>query len=71
MNAGVEKDKLSGNIAFRNVHFAYPARPDAKILSDFSLGTAKQYEESDRMTPLHTVGTVEIVDTIIGRNLCA
>jgi ABC-type multidrug transport system fused ATPase/permease subunit len=40
MDAGVEKDKLSGNIAFRNVHFAYPARPDAKILSDFNLGMA-------------------------------
>jgi ABC-type multidrug transport system fused ATPase/permease subunit len=38
MEAGVEKDALAGNITFKGVDFAYPSRPDARILSGFTLG---------------------------------
>uniref|UniRef100_A0A8C9NMX6 ABC-type xenobiotic transporter n=1 Tax=Serinus canaria TaxID=9135 RepID=A0A8C9NMX6_SERCA len=34
---GYKPDKLIGEIEFRNIHFSYPSRPDAKILEGLNL----------------------------------
>ncbi|XP_056340958.1 ATP-binding cassette sub-family B member 5 isoform X2 [Oenanthe melanoleuca] len=34
---GYKPDKLIGEIEFRNIHFSYPSRPDAKILKGLNL----------------------------------
>ncbi|CAN2389827.1 Multidrug resistance protein, partial [Pristimantis euphronides] len=34
---GYKPDKLIGNIEFKNVHFAYPSRPDTQILTGLNL----------------------------------
>ena len=38
---GRSLDHVTGNIEFRNVEFAYPARPDAKIYKNYSLKVAR------------------------------
>ncbi|XP_076892413.1 ABC transporter B family member 1 [Bidens hawaiensis] len=35
--SGVELDSVSGLVELKNVNFAYPSRPDVKILNNFSL----------------------------------
>jgi ATP-binding cassette subfamily B (MDR/TAP) protein 1 len=36
-SGGTTMDRLIGNIEFKNVDFAYPTRPDTRVLKDFSL----------------------------------
>lgn len=36
-NEGTKKEKLSGEIEFKNVDFQYPTRPDVPILKNLSL----------------------------------
>ncbi|XP_069552097.1 ATP-dependent translocase ABCB1 [Brachyistius frenatus] len=35
--AGFKPDLIKGNIEFKNIHFTYPSRPEAKILNNLSL----------------------------------
>ncbi|KAM3615029.1 uncharacterized protein V6R79_022403 [Siganus canaliculatus] len=35
--SGFKPDVIKGNIEFKNIHFSYPSRPDAKVLSGLSL----------------------------------
>ncbi|XP_037532573.1 ATP-binding cassette, sub-family B (MDR/TAP), member 4 [Nematolebias whitei] len=35
--SGFKPDSIQGNIAFQNIHFTYPSRPDVTILDDMSL----------------------------------
>ncbi|KAK1267629.1 ABC transporter B family member 1 [Acorus gramineus] len=35
--SGIEPGSIMGHMELRNVHFAYPSRPDVPVLSDFSL----------------------------------
>uniref|UniRef100_A0A8D3B7B9 ATP-binding cassette, sub-family B (MDR/TAP), member 4 n=1 Tax=Scophthalmus maximus TaxID=52904 RepID=A0A8D3B7B9_SCOMX len=34
---GFKPDSIRGNVEFRNIHFSYPSRPEAKILNNMSL----------------------------------
>ncbi|CAG9998253.1 unnamed protein product [Clonostachys byssicola] len=35
--SGIRPEQVTGAIEFKNVHFAYPARPDNPVMEDFSL----------------------------------
>ena len=52
-NPMVLPGRASGRIAFKNIRFHYPSRPDTQALEDFSLeiGAVRQSPSSDRQAP--------------------